>query len=134
MKIRLIFYMLASIMLVTACATTQQKFSLVGSWTVLTLDGNNVLDNHKPVLHFNKDGSIAGSSGCNAFNGTYTTQENSLTLGPLAVTRRACIPGLDTQEIVFFKILDNAAQFSSDLNGDLIITTQDNAILRAARQ
>lgn len=48
-----------------------------------------------PSLAFAPDGTVAGSAGCNRLTGSYTIEGgHSLSLGPLATTRRACPPPL----------------------------------------
>lgn len=44
------------------------------------------------------DGKVAGSTGCNTFNGSYTLDGESLSFGPLAITNMACEDALMTQE------------------------------------
>jgi len=40
---------------------------------------------------FGDDGRVSGNSGCNMFNGSYMLSGSSLSFGPLATTRRACV-------------------------------------------
>ncbi|MEN6343611.1 MAG: META domain-containing protein [Methanospirillum sp.] len=42
------------------------------------------------TLLFSSDGRLSGTTGCNDVSGTYTTNGNALSIGPLAVTERAC--------------------------------------------
>lgn len=37
------------------------------------------------------DGSVGGTAGCNSFSGSYTTDGNTLTIGPMASTMMACL-------------------------------------------
>jgi putative lipoprotein len=41
--------------------------------------------------------AVEGSGGCNSFAGTYTLEDEKLSLGPLAMTAMACIEGMDTE-------------------------------------
>ncbi len=43
-------------------------------------------------IGFKSDGSVLGSSGCNRFTGAFQEGVGTLTIGPLAVSRRACPP------------------------------------------
>ena len=63
-----------------------------------------------------EDGKVAGSAGCNRFHGTYSTEGNTLKLGPLATTRRACEEPLMTQEREFLAALASAISWSIDGN------------------
>jgi heat shock protein HslJ len=40
---------------------------------------------------------VSGQTGCNSFTGGYETSGDSLQLGNLAVTMRACISGMETE-------------------------------------
>jgi heat shock protein HslJ len=40
---------------------------------------------------------VSGYAGCNQFSGTYTLSGNSLSFGPLAMTRMACATGDDLE-------------------------------------
>jgi heat shock protein HslJ len=49
---------------------------------------------------FRKEGNrVTGYGGCNELTGTYTLKGNDLTFGGVAMTRRACIDGMDTEGI-----------------------------------
>lgn len=39
---------------------------------------------------FGSDGTVTGFSGCNTFNGPYTLSGDTIAIGPLATTRKAC--------------------------------------------
>ena len=55
--------------------------------------------------------AVKGFAGCNQLTGTFTTSGNDLTLGPLALTRRACINGMET-ESAFVAALEATRYFS----------------------
>lgn len=42
-------------------------------------------------------GRASGYAGCNQFSGSYTLSSNSITFGPLAMTRMACAKGDDLE-------------------------------------
>ena len=53
-----------------------------------------------PFMQLNgHDLAVSGFAGCNHMSGSYTIQENShgLSFGPIAMTRRACMDGMDTE-------------------------------------
>jgi heat shock protein HslJ len=52
----------------------------------------------EPTLRLSDDGTLAGSTGCNRFNGSYELDGTTLRVGPLATTRMACEDGLAAQE------------------------------------
>lgn len=52
----------------------------------------------EPHLKFDGGaGIVSGQTGCNSFTGGYETSGDSLQLGNLAVTMRACISGMETE-------------------------------------
>jgi heat shock protein HslJ len=55
-----------------------------------------------------QDGQVSGSSGCNRFNGSFTSQGNALTIRPLATTRKACEDAVMVQEQEFLSALESA--------------------------
>jgi heat shock protein HslJ len=54
---------------------------------------------------FTPDGQVSGSSGCNSYNGPYKLDGTSLTVGPLATTRKACEQDIMDQEMQFLAAL-----------------------------
>ncbi len=54
---------------------------------------------------FTPDGQVAGNAGCNDYNGTYKLDGTSLTVGPLATTRKACEQSIMDQETAFLTAL-----------------------------
>lgn len=56
---------------------------------------------------------ISGDSGCNTFSGTYSTSGDTITIGTLASTQRACAdPAVDTQEQQYLSALGQAKTFT----------------------
>jgi heat shock protein HslJ len=60
---------------------------------------------------FGDDGTLSGSSGCNAFAGTYTVDGTSISIGPLATTLLACDQAVMDQEQAFLTALQASTQF-----------------------
>jgi heat shock protein HslJ len=74
-------------------------------------------------------GRVTGFSGCNAFNGPYTVDQNRLTFGDLAGTMMACgEPVIARLEDTFRKVLVGRATYRID--GDrLILKTEAGGLL-----
>ncbi len=69
------------------------------------------------TLVFSPDGRLSGTTGCNDVSGTYTTNGNALSIGPLAVTERACLdPAAAAQEREMLAALGAAATYA--IQGD----------------
>lgn len=62
------------------------------------------------------DGELEGLGGCNSYFGSYETDGDQLTIGPLASTRRFCDepPGVSDQENAYLGLLENARSYAVD--------------------
>ena len=56
-------------------------------------------------------GQVAGSGGCNAYTGSYTTDGEAITVSEVASTLMGCAPDVSDQEESFFDALGRAASF-----------------------
>ncbi len=58
-------------------------------------------------------GTVSGSTGCNSYSGEYSIDGDSMSIGPVAATERACMdpPGIMEQESVFLRILSAVTKF-----------------------
>jgi heat shock protein HslJ len=72
-------------------------------------------------FRFLPDGKVAGSGGCNRYNGSATLKGPQITFAPLASTMMACAPALMDQEMRFFAALSKADTVSFDKTGALLI-------------
>ncbi|MCD7973121.1 MAG: META domain-containing protein [Candidatus Azobacteroides sp.] len=90
----LIFSQNANSVLVFSRAQGLSTNDLSGTWELETMEGRSTdLDSfqHTPTLEFNfSDGRISGNAGCNQFNASFTLNNNTLDVQPLATTRMAC--------------------------------------------
>ena len=79
-------------------------------------------------LTFAQGGALSGTTGCNSFSGTYTTQASrlSITLGPM--TQRACTdPAAQAQESAITQLLPSTATYSTSSSGSLTLQNQTGA-------
>jgi len=97
-------------------------------WTLSELDGQSVDASAGITAVFGADESLTGSAGCNAFTGDYTTEGATLTVTPLAATRKACEPDVMDNENLYLDLLQNAATWSLD-GATLTITSADSGVL-----
>lgn len=79
--------------------------ALTGRWLAEDIGGMGVLDRVESVLELAADGGVTGSGGCNHMRGTATLGRADIRFGPLAATRRACVPAVGDQEARFFAAL-----------------------------
>ncbi len=63
------------------------------------------------TLAFGAKGRVSGSGGCNNFSGSFQSDGEKLTIGPLADTRKACAApeGVMAQEAAFLRALESTA-------------------------
>lgn len=76
-----------------------------GAWRVASIDGRPALGGPEATIEFHADGRVAGGTGLNRFAGSWTIEDGSLVLGPLATTLMAGPPERMEQERRVFEIL-----------------------------
>jgi len=81
---------------------------LKNEWLLEDLSGSGVLDNVQATLTFSETGKAEGNGSCNNFFGPAEISGNTLKLGPLASTRRACPEAVMDQETKYLKALQSA--------------------------
>lgn len=108
--------------------------SLVGTtWHATGINNGNqgvesVAAGSDPTAIYAEDGTISGNSGCNEYNGPAVVDGQSITIGPLASTRRACVDeAVSVQETNFLNALQNATTFDS-LAGHLELRDDSGAL------
>lgn len=90
-------------------------------------DGSRVAPLPDVAITVSLDGSnYFGSAGCNIYRGSYLADDSNLSLGPAAVTRRACQPAaLMTQEHTYLARLSGTARYeATDLELLLLDATE----------
>ena len=116
-RLHLTAYSLLLAALLSACAVPSPmsapkpiaptSAALAGTeWVAFAIDGMAEVSNPKPKLRWVSADKIAGTGGCNGFTGQAVVAPNSLVLGPLASTGRACLSMPGSQEDLFFKALE----------------------------
>lgn len=98
----------------SACGTPTQAPALLASLDALPGTQWHLADpavaalplGQQPELQFVSSTQVAGNSGCNRFAGALRLGGDSLRLGPLAGTRRACAPELMVIENRVLRALD----------------------------
>jgi len=66
------------------------------------------------TANFGDKGTVAGSGGCNDYNGPYTSGTSTIKVGPLAATMKACAgpDGANEQETQFFAAMEAATRYT----------------------
>jgi heat shock protein HslJ len=113
--------------------TTAGAEGILGAWNVTSYyTGDAVASVSGDVTltaEFAADG-VSGNGGCNQFNGPYTVDGQSITIGPLASTRAACPDeALQQQETDYFAALELATTFQ--VTGDRLDLFRDGGTYAA---
>ena len=86
------------------------------------------------VARFGTDGTVAGSAGCNNYNGMYVVSGNELSVGPLASTRMMCTKTVMLQEQDYLHALQAARTYQIAPDGKLKITYGEGSVLTYGAQ
>lgn len=88
------------------------------SWLIAAIDnGNNAVQNiiayTEITAHFEKDGNLVGSAGCNRYFSRYAVTGEMIRLEPAASTRMICTepPGVMQQEAHYLNILKSVRSY-----------------------
>jgi heat shock protein HslJ len=93
-----------------------QPSALEGEWQAIAINNGkqavvSVVNGTTVTAIFGADGTLTGNGGCNSYNGTYTTDGDKISIGPLATTRMACEQAVMDQETAYLNALANAATY-----------------------
>ena len=105
---------------------------LEGTWLAKAIGGETVVTG-QPTLHFTSDGRANGSGGCNSFTGPVSIDGDAMAFGPLASTRKACLPALLDQEQKFFIALAGVRSFHLDGEQLTLRDTASRPLVQLAR-
>jgi heat shock protein HslJ len=108
--------------------------TLVGStWVAEDIAHRGVIDYLQSRLQFVGTDRVAGSGGCNVFNGRAELSADRLRIGPLAATKKLCPPAIMDQEDRFLRALESVR--SGRMQNGLLYLQDDTGddILRFSR-
>lgn len=90
-------------------------------WLLTQINGQQPVPGSVVYAIF-QDGQVSGSGGCNNYHASYQSDDQNLTISPLAMTRKACAEpaGVMEQEATFGQLMSSAATYST-ANGMLTI-------------
>ena len=101
---------IAGFFIALAACSDVEKLTLAGSeWKPVFQD---IKDTGNAFVRFGDDGRVNGSSGCNMMQGGFTLTGDQITIGPLAMTRMACLDGLGIVQQRFVGALEKATKAS----------------------
>ena len=126
---KLLLPLLLTITTSLAMETNQSSVALPGSaWEVTTYAGQTPLADHPITFEFDTEGNIAGDGSCNRFGGTCAVEGNTIKVGPLRSTRRACEPEIMQQEHKFLALLGSVTTWKIDSDGTLVLVGEEGEI------
>lgn len=120
--------------------TATEPTTLTGTrWVATSLNNGNggvtsIVAGTSLTAIFGAAGTVAGSGGCNDYNGPYTTTGTTIKVGPLAATRKLCTApaGVDAQESQFLAALQKATV--ATITGSKLELRDDGGALQVAFQ
>jgi len=129
LNIKKITFLIALSTTVTACSSAipPSPETLQGSWKIQTIQDKELLDNSTAQLLFNEDNNLSGSGSCNRLSTSYNSQNNALTINPIATTRKMCLPALMEQETRLLQALSKVKRFQLN-NGHLSMYDQQGIL------
>jgi heat shock protein HslJ len=115
----LAMYGIIALLAIWGCQLSERENAartpLVGAvWLAEDLEKRGVLDRAQTTMRFDSQERVSGSTGCNNYSAGYKVNGNDLRFGPVAATRRACVPALMDQEERFTKVLEATTSYRRD--------------------
>jgi heat shock protein HslJ len=96
-------------------------------WQLASISGQDVPAGIGANAIFGEDFSVAGNAGCNTFSGDYSVDGDSIVIGPLAATRKACEPDVMDVENAFLNGLEQVSTMA--ISGQtLTLTSSDGSV------
>ena len=126
---------LLAIATLTASASTASAASylLAGSQWGYPLNVDADVSDRRSV-RFAVDGKLFGNGGCNRFRGSYHQNGSTITISPLATTRKACEEEVMALERKFMLVLTSARSVEATQFKLVILDADGAVLLRMVRQ
>lgn len=111
----------------------QEKIFPVGTtWVAVSLNGKAFPGNDRPSLSIDNQFRARGFGGCNSYSATaYPLRNQTLAVGPIAITKRKCAGNANALETAFLTALRSAQRW--DIVGANMTMQTGNGILRFSR-
>jgi heat shock protein HslJ len=91
------------------------------SWDLVEMGNTADLARIVPTIEFAADGIVSGSTGCNTFSGTYSTDGETLGIGTLATTKIGCDRPASAVEAEYLRALTGITSWSIESDGHLLL-------------
>ena len=104
-------------------------------WLLEAVEGLRVSEPPRLFLTFTSDGKVTGNAGCNQFGGQAEVAGDSLRLGPLISTRRACLDQARMErEQRFLDALERARSWRIERGRLVLLNGEQAELLRFERE
>lgn len=96
-------------------------------WQLASISGQDVPAGIAANAIFGEDFTVAGNAGCNTFSGDYSVDGESIVIGPLAATRKACEPDVMDVENAFLNGLEQVSTMA--ISGQMLtLSSSDGSV------
>lgn len=114
--------------------STGQRVLAGTNWRLVSLGPSgaetDVVAGTTVTANFGEDGRVGGSTGCNSYGGTYEVRGDTISIGRLVSTRRACLDqNANEQERRFLAALEAANRFRLSSNRLTIFSDRGRTVL-----
>jgi heat shock protein HslJ len=90
-------------------------------WDLVEMGNTGDFARIMPTIEFGADGTVSGFAACNMFTGTFATDGDTVTLGPLATTRKLCVRPASAVEEEYLRALSGVTSWSIMPDGHLLL-------------
>ncbi|PKI17529.1 META domain-containing protein [Colwellia sp. 12G3] len=135
-NIKRLALLVAILITLTACNSSSSipaHETLTGNWLVGSINGNPVITGSIVQLKFTLENTLSGSASCNNISTSFSSQNNSINIGPIATTRKMCLPALMDQEALVLQALSKVKRFQL-YNGQLSMFDQQGSLQLKAKR
>ena len=91
------------------------------SWTVVSIAGQPTPPDARPTMTFAPGGTVSGSGGCNQYTGSFHTDGDRITVGPVSSTLMGCEGERGQVEAAFLSGLQGATTWRQGGDGNLVL-------------
>ena len=111
---------------VDALRDREWKLTWVERFSTIPPDGT-------PSIRFGSDGNMGAQTGCNSGGAGYTVEGNRLSIGPMALTKRACLESARNElEAAYVGAIQRTRRFRI-ANGELELLSDDGTVVARFR-
>jgi heat shock protein HslJ len=105
-------------------------------WTLKPASSSPAIQFASPItIRFTTDHTLSGTGHCNFYHGSFALHGDSITIGPLAQTLRACEPAAMTAEHLYLTALDRVTTVKNTGRNTLELTgASDTHLVYSARR